>query len=318
MTSKNEEVRQHCSNAVQRMLLRGTRQHAHLAASLSHHAAPAGPSPSRHAAATLPSPPRERYAGTRPPRIAATSAAALVGEVGGRAQPPAWAAPQRSGLLSHPSVDAPLHLGQQLELGEEMGGLAAADYSRLAQQATPIHRPSAEVVEALWRDEEAAARSCFVLTLDKMHHRRRISPGPPPVMTPYEAAKEQRRAYHRQQATLRYESTIPRRRVLDPYLHLTGAQADISLSVPNTYTADRLVQREGGRWVLDNPHRQQLWRREPVMTQIMRGDFYGEGASRRCPGAHPTSNIVQKNKRDVRVASAVNRAERLARLASGR
>jgi hypothetical protein len=242
-------------------------------------------------------------------RVSATSAAALVGSVGGMGglERPSWTSPDGRGLLQHPAVDVPSHLCRQLALSAEMGTLTPEERQAALTRTTPVQKPSSELhVESL----AGADRSCFVLAVQKAHHAREVTPPDPHKhLTPYEANAEQWKAYHHQQAVLRHEQTLPRRRAMDPYVHLTGAQVDAGLTMPNAYTADRLAALNGGRWVLDNPYHQQLYRGEPVMTKVMRGDYYGDGAAQRAAG-RPRHDVAAKNRRDVRVTSEVNRAER--------
>ncbi|KAG5473706.1 hypothetical protein LSCM1_04335 [Leishmania martiniquensis] len=242
-------------------------------------------------------------------RIPFTSAAALVGIAGGvgRGARPAWCDPHRRGPLSRPSLDVSSYLRRQME---EIGHAGKAPPAQ--QQPLQACGAPAKLSASAASQEEAGAarRSCFLLALQKSKHERGIDARPADAaLTPYEALKERWKAYHHQQAVLRHEQTIPRRRAVDPYVHLTGAQVGASLTVPNTYTADRIAERRGGRWVLDNPHHQQLCKGEPVMTRIMRGEFYDEGAARRAAGV-PRFDLLAKNRRDVRVTSAINRAER--------
>ncbi|KPI88760.1 hypothetical protein ABL78_2139 [Leptomonas seymouri] len=238
-------------------------------------------------------------------RVAATSAAALVGAVSGSSRP-AWASLDGRELLQSPSLDAPSHLSRQLALSAEMGILKKEDQQALLLRASPVQQPPS----ALRLDEvNGADRSCFVFAVQKAHHAREVkAPDLEATLHPHEASKGQWKAYHHQQAVLRYENTLPRRRALDPYVQLTGAQVSAGLTVPNTYTADVLAKRNGGRWVLDNQYRQQLYRGEPVMTAVMRGDFYAGGAAQQTAGK-PRRDIMAKNRRDVRVASIINRSE---------
>ncbi|KAH9598788.1 hypothetical protein LSM04_001509 [Trypanosoma melophagium] len=113
--------------------------------------------------------------------------------------------------------------------------------------------------------------------------------------------KERKAAIAREEAIIRYELSIPRRRVVGHFTQLTEAQGDLAKNVPTTSAADMLVARYKGRWVLQNPYRQQLLRGEPVMTRIMQGEFY-------CPQPRKskTRNFCQANKRHVHVASDIN------------
>lgn len=117
--------------------------------------------------------------------------------------------------------------------------------------------------------------------------------------------RERRAAKEHAAAVLRYELSIPRRRALGHLTQLTGAQLDLSRSVPNNYTADRIVERSGGLWVLQNKYRQELLRGEPIMTRVMRGEFF-EGTQEKAK----KKDFCQANKRHVSVASRINSAMR--------
>ncbi|KPA80332.1 hypothetical protein ABB37_04605 [Leptomonas pyrrhocoris] len=303
MPNVSGEARQRNGLAVQRMFHRDADQRARTGAFLTRERAAQS---TRHSSSG-------HYDGceaTGPSfRVSPTSAAALVGAVGGvgGTSRPAWTSPDGRGLLQQPAVDAPSHLSRQLALSAEMRTLTREEQQAVASRATPVQQPTA----ALRLEELCGAdRSCFVLAVQRARHAHAVVvPDPRVALTPYEASKEQWKAYHHQQAVLRHEQTLPRRRAVDPYIHLTGAQLDVGLTVPNTYTADVLAERSGGRWVLDNPHRQQLYRGAPVMTAVMHGEFYADGAAQRAAGK-PRRSIVGKNRRDVRVTSEINRAER--------
>ncbi|GET90307.1 hypothetical protein, conserved [Leishmania tarentolae] len=242
-------------------------------------------------------------------RVPSTSAAALVGTVGrdDRGGRPPWCDLRCRRLRSHTAPDAPSYFRNQMMLPEHTDALPPDHQQPSLAGVTSVKRPTSALP---LEDINGASRSCFLLQLQKLQHARGIDAAPADAaLTPYEAKKAQRKTYHHQQAVLRHEQTIPRRRAVDPYVHLTGAQVDACLVVPNTYTADRLAERNGGRWVLDNAHRQQLYKGEPIMTRIMKGEFYSEGAARRVAGM-PRHSILAKNRRDVRVASEINRAER--------
>lgn len=296
-TNVSGEARQRNGVAVQRLFHRESNQRSRTAVTAHVHSSP------NHTTATNP----YGDAAGSSTRMAATSAAALVGGGGCGKGQATWTQPDGRGFLRQPALDAPSHLGRQLELSSGMRILTREEHTALLSRASPVQQPTS----ALRLDEISGAdRSCFVLAVQRAQHARAVqSPNPAAALTPYEASKEHWAAYHHQQAVLRHEQTLPRRRAVDPYVHLTGAQVDAGLTVPNTYTADVLAARSGGLWVLDNPHRQQYYRGEPVMTSVMRGDFYGEGAAQRAAG-RPRHDVQAKNRRDVHVTSEVNRAER--------
>ncbi|KAG5473989.1 hypothetical protein CUR178_04100 [Leishmania enriettii] len=299
----SDEARQRNGTAVQRMFQKSASQRARIAAHI--HCAQDGRTTARRTSDG------HDMRGSAGPslRVSSTSAAALVGATGGdrRSVRPAWCDPDRGKLLSPPTLGVSSDPSRQVGVDEHVVHLPAAQQQPRLVCDAPVRQPTS----AAPREEAGdACRSCFILALQKSKHARGIDTWPADAaLTPYEAHKAQLRAYHHQQAVLRHERTIPRRRAIDPYVHLTGAQVDACLTVPNTYTADRLAEHSGGRWVLDNPHRQQLYKGEPVMTRIMRGEFYSEGAARRAAGV-PRFDLLAKNRRDVRVTSAINRAER--------
>ncbi|CAG9577776.1 conserved hypothetical protein [Leishmania major strain Friedlin] len=306
-----DEARQRNSVAVHRIFDRNADQRARTAAQLHRD----------HGECATVRAASDRYDGcesTGPSlRVSSTSAAALVGTVGrdDRGVRPAWCDPRCGRLLSRSSLDVPLHVSNQMKPAEHTGALPPSHQQPLLAGTALAQQPTGAVPP---EDMNGASRSCFLFEVQKAQHARGIDTSlADAALTPCEARKAQLRAYHHQQAVLRYERTIPRRRVVDPYVHLTGAQADVCLVAPNTYTADRLVERNGGRWVLDNPHRQQLYKGEPIMTRIMQGEFYSEGAARRAAGV-PRHCVLAKNRRDVRVASEINRAERQRRQSPSR
>lgn len=132
-----------------------------------------------------------------------------------------------------------------------------------------------------------------------------------------ETQRQQWVAYRHAQAIRRHEKTLPRRRAMDAYLHLTGAQADVLLQVPNAYTAGRLIERNGGRWVIDNTYHQALVQGKPLMTRVMQGEYILSSHPRARASETAKSkqrsrsvNCVAANKRDVRVSSETNAARR--------
>lgn len=138
------------------------------------------------------------------------------------------------------------------------------------------------------------------------------------------ARREKRAEFHRQQSIARYEKTLPLRRAADPYMQLTGAQADARVSVPTEHTLQLLSERYEGRHpVAGNPYRQELYRGEPLMRQVLRGDFYESAVPATASKPHRTAsspavrtgkpsstNFIQKNKRNVREWSDFNTANR--------
>ncbi|KAG5490509.1 hypothetical protein JKF63_00629 [Porcisia hertigi] len=294
--SVGDEARQRNGIAVQKMFHRSNAQRLHAGAQISC---------GRDERATVGTT-GDRYDGREATgmsfRVPRTSAAALVGIVGGagRGEQPAWSNPDPCRNPTRAPLGVSSCLTDQIDLAEHMDTQPSAQPQLLSTRAAPLRM----------KERNGASRSCFLLGVQKARHAHGIEAMPADsALTRYEANKAQWKAYHHQQAILRYERTLPRRRVVDPYVHLTGAQVSVSLAVPNAYTADRLVERNGGRWILDNSHRQQLYKGAPVMTRIMQGEFYHQGAERRAAGV-PRYDLLAKNRRDVRVTSAVNQAER--------
>ncbi|KAG8345602.1 hypothetical protein ERJ75_001433200 [Trypanosoma vivax] len=161
-----------------------------------------------------------------------------------------WAATTRR---DDGTLTTDMHLSNQLQLAHEMG--------------FPLETAKKE-----------AAPSCFELRRQRTRHHYEIPAvekqklqGQPPD---HILEREQLAARRRERAILRYELTIPRRRVLGHLSHPTQAQSDLSLSVPTQSAAETLVAQAQGRWILQNAHRQQLMHGEPMMTRIMRGEFY--------------------------------------------
>lgn len=240
-----------------------------------------------------------------------SSAAALVGgaTLHGSAQPQRWQHVSSRDGPTGSSLDVPLHIGQQLALAAEMGTLTDAQYRNELQRMGP-GGGSARPLASSGDDSADAARaraSCFEMRRQVAAHARAVAAPPSPPQSPQAAYAAQREAYRHHRAVARYEGTIPRRRALDGYTQRTAAEEDTRRGVPNQYTAARLAERYGGGWPLDNPHRQAMARGEPAMTRVMRGEYYHDPSKTIVRHAR---NIVKANKRDVRVASEVNRAMR--------
>lgn len=195
-------------------------------------------------------------------------------------QPP-WVAVSSRGCLLEPSLDVASHLSQQLQVDFQLrgynssgSGLSPEDYNALLSRATTTGNATNGSMNTTFMDPK---KSCFALHLAKRQHHIELSRGESgkDLLSERERERAQRERYHHQQAIFRHERSLARRRAASAYTGLTAAQADAALSFPNAYTLDRLAtDRYAGRWPLDNPHRQQLLRGVPVMTQIMHGDFY--------------------------------------------
>ncbi|CAD2213398.1 hypothetical protein AGDE_01213 [Angomonas deanei] len=183
-----------------------------------------------------------------------------------------------------------------------MGSITPEEHRLLLEEAVKLKADVSEV-------GCAKRKSCFAMQKDKRWHNAAVDKDDDLLLkrayrNPQDPSyqKERARDYHRQQSILRYEKTLPRRRAVDPYVSLTGAQVDTRMTVPNQYTAAKLAEREGGKWVLDNPHRQQLSRKQPVMTRVMQGEYYN---GQRVPN-HRETDFIAANRADVRVASRLN------------
>ncbi|RNF09771.1 uncharacterized protein Tco025E_06937 [Trypanosoma conorhini] len=194
-----------------------------------------------------------------------------------------------------------MHLSNQCQLAHEVGcGCPAATAAAAAAATSSPHSRAVDYGNPLC--------SCYSLKRRIARHewatsrteRGKLQGG---SLNPQKSAREQRAAIDHEQAILRYELSIPRRRVAGHLLHLTAAQLDLSQSMPGAHTMDRLVERKKGCWVLQNPYRQQLLRGEPVMTRIMHGEFYEPQRSER-----RVTNFPQANKRHVWAASSINHA----------
>jgi hypothetical protein len=103
---------------------------------------------------------------------------------------------------------------------------------------------------------------------------------------------------------LRHEEGLAKRRVLDGFLNLTAAQLDTHLTLPNQSYADR-HSHDASSWVLNNDYRQQVDPAAgvPVMTRIMRGDYYVPPPAPR----REITNFIATNRMHVTAASAVSR-----------
>lgn len=259
-----------------------------------------------------------------------------------------WVTVSRRGCVLEPSLDVASHLSQQLQLSAELavaygrdgvsngisGGAHGEEDRALLARAALASTGAANTAGGPVGDPR---RSCFALHVAKHQHRVELSPShgaataAAACQTQRDRDREQSRLYHRQQAVLRNETALARKRAAYGYTGLIAAQADASCQFPNAHTLDLLVarryshqqnhQRQG--WVLDNPHRQQLLRGEPVMTQVMRGDFYESPRGRAASGSSNSNNVNGRsrsvadaqrvNRRDVRVASAINSSVRRTR-----
>lgn len=103
-------------------------------------------------------------------------------------------------------------------------------------------------------------------------------------------------------AIVRHEKTIPKRRIVDPYVQLTSAQCDLHQDVPTASDIrNRVRQREG--WVLANPERQELFKGKPLMSRVIAGEFYYENGDLNALAG----DFIAINKKHIRSASAVSR-----------
>ncbi|KAF5221452.1 hypothetical protein TcYC6_0108300 [Trypanosoma cruzi] len=214
----------------------------------------------------------------------------------GRSSPAPWTCPPVR--CADGTLLPDMRLSKQWQLAQEVG-CGHGDAAAAAAVSAP-HICAA--------GPGSSSCSCYIMNRKIARHewetntkeKRRLQGGSP---RSHEREKEQRAAMDREQAILRYELSIPRRRVVDHLLHLTASQLDLCHTMPTAHTMDRLVEQKRGRWVLQNPYRQLLLRGEPVMTRIMRGEFY---ATQR--NETKATNFPQANKRHVRIASNINHA----------
>lgn len=243
------------------------------------------------------------------------------------------------GLRSHLNVTQ--HLSHQFGLAVEMG--MGVDGEGKGGTKTLLHYEDF--------DKPGDPRvSHFSMTLAKSKHQLYLPSTKEPLllheagatMAPTKvpparskSAAQQRRAqkelFHRQQVISRYEETLPLRRAADPYKQLTAAQLDARVNVPTTHTRQVLSERYQGNHPIANSFHQELYRGEPLLRQILRGDFYDDGAetSRQRPrGAAARSastpatttrkgtDFIKKNKWNVRQWSDGNSRQRYAAMAA--
>eukprot|EP00796_Vickermania_ingenoplastis_P000880 gene880-509_t len=210
---------------------------------------------------------------------------------------PDWQTTDRRGLQQRGGefrghLDVPSHLSQQFELAAEMrmGWTHNADTAK-PEEGGILHYDACE------RPGDPRT-SNFAMTLRKAKHEVYI-PSAKGAVPPEGAAhpldraahktrarsaavlrKAQRALFHREASIARYEQTLPLRRAADPYMQATGPAADARYSVPTEHTLQLLSQRYGGQHPLANAYRQELYRGEPLVRQVLRGDFIdGERAA---------------------------------------
>lgn len=146
--------------------------------------------------------------------------------------------------------------------------------------------------------------SCFLLRCRKQLHEKSLNHSEKDKIqnaprTEIEEATEFRKNLY----IIRHESGLQRRRAVDPYLQLTGAQVDLHTVIPNSSCANKMYKEHHG-WMINNNSRQQLTHDNvPLMTRIMRGEYYTGNPSRR--GVR--NNFVELNRKHVRAASAASR-----------
>lgn len=148
---------------------------------------------------------------------------------------------------------------------------------------------------------DASMKSCFLLACRKQLHDEHMGDDAKrPLQNIKPSALDHQLEYQKNYFINRHEATLPRRRAVDPFLQLTEAQQDLHMKLPSS----RLVDSMSGSWIVSNPSRQQLSGKTPLMTRIMRGDFYEEHSN--IPKA-PRKDFVSLNRVHVRAASAVSR-----------
>jgi hypothetical protein len=146
--------------------------------------------------------------------------------------------------------------------------------------------------------------SCFLLKCKKQLHEKSIAMSAKeriqfaPRMELDDAMEFRKNLY-----IVRHEQGLQRRRAVDPYLQLTGAQVDLHTVIPNSKVADTMYKAHHG-WMINNAYRQQLTHDGvPLMTRVMRGEYYHDEAKPKAP----RNDFVELNKRQIRAASAATR-----------
>lgn len=143
--------------------------------------------------------------------------------------------------------------------------------------------------------------SCFLLRCRKQLHGLPLdTQEKAKLQNVKDSELDQAVAFRKNLYVVRHEQRMERRRALDPYLQLTGAQVDLHAVIPNP---DGELASRG--WMISNSYRQQLCRTAgvPLMTRIMRGDYY---EPKREP-PRPKRDVVALNKVHLRAASAAAR-----------
>ncbi|ORC90102.1 uncharacterized protein TM35_000091520 [Trypanosoma theileri] len=193
-----------------------------------------------------------------------------------------------------------MHLSNQWQLAHEVNGTAVQQFNSGTITPSSRHIDYGDPSSSCYSMRRMIARHAWESHEGAKEKLQGLGPNNSSSNTQLKK-RERKAAIAREEAIIRYELSIPRRRVVGHLSQLTEAQGDLVRNIPTTQAADKLVARYGGRWVLQNPHRQQLLHGEPVMTRIMHGEFY-------CPQQKKvkTPNFCQANKRHVRIASDIN------------
>lgn len=146
--------------------------------------------------------------------------------------------------------------------------------------------------------------SCFLLRCRKQLHEKEFGrEEKEKIQNAPRSEIEHATEFRKNLYIVRHEQGLQRRRAVDPYLQLTGAQLDLHTVIPNSNCADNLYKAHHG-WMINNKSRQQLTHDDvPLMTRVMQGQFYQGNPSVK----GPRGNFVELNKKHVRAASAASR-----------
>lgn len=163
---------------------------------------------------------------------------------------------------------------------------------------------TADFVKHLGGQDNGSASSCFLLGCQKRMHAVTLGDGAKaPIQNQPMTQLEHAMQYRKNLYIERNERGMQRRRVVDPYIELTGAQQGLRSVVPTAAFADRQVHEKHKSWVLHNQQRQHMVEGEPLMTRVMRGEYYIPKAVPK----GPRKDHVTSNKMQVRCASAASR-----------
>eukprot|EP00758_Cryptobia_borreli_P003285 Tbor_TRINITY_DN3659_c0_g1::TRINITY_DN3659_c0_g1_i1::g.414::m.414 len=151
-------------------------------------------------------------------------------------------------------------------------------------------------------DKEACRTSCFLMKTKKERHTYERPEGAITLLQnePYRLS-EHLKNLKKQQDIIRFESTLPIRRVKDAYTNKLSAQIGIGSQIPTSGAALRRVH-NGESWALNNTDRQLHIDGVPEMSRIMQGEYYMELSTR--PHVPKKTNYIAINKARLRAISA--------------